>query len=86
MSLPENIYLASDARMLLENAEPLGRPARNRPNRAAGLQAVVDKIAELAVSRDRLQATFVLFDQIRGYFSPAAAAEVRRLLTAAGGT
>lgn len=85
MPMPEDICLASPARMLLENAEPTGRPAVNRPNRAAGMGAVGDKIAELAAS-DKLSATFAVFDQIRGRFSPAAANRVAALLAAAGGT
>lgn len=85
MSLPENLYLASPARMLLENAEPAGRPAVNRPSRAAGMGAVGDKIAELAAS-NKLTATFAVFDQIRGRFTPAAANRVAALLAAAGGT
>ena len=38
------------SRSLLENAETGGRPATNRPSRAAGLEAVGDRIDQLAAT------------------------------------
>ncbi|GAA1957676.1 Fic family protein [Nocardioides panacihumi] len=82
------LYLSSTARALLENAEEVGRPAENRPSRAAGLKAVGDQIDALASSGDhsRLKTVFHVFDQIQGYFNQATVTRVRALLAAASGT
>lgn len=84
----EFLHISSPARALLENADELGRPAANRPARAAGMAAVGDQIDELAssVDRGRLTSVFAVFDQIRGHFSLPAVNRVRTLLAAASGT
>lgn len=76
------------ARSLLENAETGGRPAANRPSRAAGLRAVGDRIDEIAAARSgaSLAQVFAAFDLIRGHFEPATVERVRILLAAASGT
>jgi len=82
------LHMSGVARSLLENAETAGRPAKNRHSRAAGMQAVGDRIDELAATGDgsRLVTAFASFDQIRGYFAPATVEKVRVLLSAASGT
>jgi fido (protein-threonine AMPylation protein) len=82
------LHLSSPARAMIENAEELGRPAMNRPPRAAGMREVGDQIDALASSGDenRLRTVFGVFDQIRGYFNPAATSRVSALLAAASGT
>ncbi len=82
------LHMSGVARSLLENAETAGRPAKNRPSRAAGMKAVGDRIDGLASTGDgsRLVTAFASFDQIRGYFEPATVEKVRVLLAAASGT
>lgn len=82
------LHMSGVARSLLENAEAAGRPARHRPSRAAGMEAVGDRIDQLAASGGgaHLAAAFASFDQIRGFFEPATVEKVRTLLAAAGGT
>ena len=82
------LHMSGVARSLLENAETGGRPAKNRPSRAAGMQAVGDRIDQLAATRDgsHLLTAFASFDQIRGFFEPATVEKVQVLLAAASGT
>ena len=82
----EVLYVASPARALIENAEEVGRPPRNRPPRAAGMKEVGDQIDAISSNRLRLENVFHVFDVIRGHFDSAATARVHTLLAAAGGT
>lgn len=82
------IHMSGVARGFLENAETGGRPARHRPPRAAGMEAVGDRIDQLAATGDgsRLATAFASFDEIRGFFEPTTVERVRLLLAAASGT
>lgn len=82
------LHMSGVARSLLENAETGGRPAKYRPSRAAGMEAVGDRIDQLAATGNgsHLATAFASFDQICGLFEPATVEKVRALLAAASGT
>jgi hypothetical protein len=84
MELPEGLYLSGPARVLVENVDVRGRPARQR----AGTEAVEDRIDGLARSggAGRVQGVLDQLDVIAGSFPPAAVEAVRQRLVAVLGT
>ncbi len=82
------LHMSGVARSLLENAETGGRPAKHRPSRPAGMEAVGDRIDQLAATGtgSHLANALASVDQIRGFFEPATVEKVRVLLAAASGT
>lgn len=84
----DGLHMSGVARSLLENAETGGRPAKHRPSRAAGMEAVGDRIDQLAATGNgsHLATALASFEEIRGVFEPATVEKVRVLLAAASGT
>lgn len=84
----EGMSLPGPARVLIENVPRPGRPPTGRPPRAAGLDAVGDRIDEMARTGglQRLRDTFAQLDVVSAHFDPFPVAHVRRLLASALGT
>lgn len=85
---PGNLFMSGVARGLVENADTSGRPAKARPHRSLGLEAVGDVIDGLAGAGrpGQVMAALTELDLIRGSFEPARVERVRALLSAALGT
>lgn len=88
MTLPAGLHLSGVARGFIENIVALGRPPKGRPARAAGAEAVGDRIDMLARSSGagRVQNALAELDVVARAFEPAAVEQVRRLLAAVLGT
>ena len=88
MPWPHDLFMSGVARGLIENVTALGRPPEGRPHRAAGPEAVGDRIDELARSSGagRVQNALAELDATAGHFDPTAVESVRKLLAAVLGT
>lgn len=88
MSLPHGLFLAGGARLLVENATSVGRPAKDGSRRSAGLAAVEDRIDDDARigGAGRIRNQLAQLDIIAGHFTPKAVGLVRERLVAVLGT
>ncbi len=84
MPMPKGLVMSGPARVLVENVDVQGHPARFR----AGTSAVEDRIDELARSAGagRVRTVLSQLDVISGYFDPRAVETVRTRLVAVLGS
>lgn len=88
MAWPHGLHMSGSARGLVENLAAGGRPARDRPPRAAGEAAVGDAIDALARSgrTGKVAGTLAQLEVIADRLPASAVGRVRELLVAALGT
>lgn len=88
MAWPHGLHMSGSARGLVENIAAGGRPARDRPPRAAGEAAVGDAIDALARSgrTGKVADTLTQLEAIADQLPVSAVRRVRELLVAALGT
>lgn len=88
MPLPHGLHLSGSVRQLIENVPGRGRPPTGKPSRAAGMQAVEDKMELEARTGGggRIKAMLSQLDLVRGNFPPPAVEKVRERLAALLGT
>ena len=88
MGWPDGLHMSGSARGLVENLAAGGRPARDRPPRAAGEAAVGDAIDALARSgrTGKVADTLAQLDAIADHLPAGPVRRVRELLVAALGT
>lgn len=88
MGWPHGLHMSGSARGLVENLAAGGRPAKDRPRRAAGEAAVGDAIDALARSgrTGKVADTLTQLDAIADHLPAGPVRRVRELLVAASGT